>query len=90
VSSDGADGLQKANREPLDPPSSFVINTSNESKDVYENPNGSVTAAKHATTRPLSPYPNVWSFHSLSPPRSNLSCLFLIFLDAFNWLPFSI
>ncbi|RLN04588.1 hypothetical protein C2845_PM13G15810 [Panicum miliaceum] len=59
VSSDGADGQQKANREPLDPPSSFVINTSNESKDVYENPNGSVTAAKHATTRPLSPYPNV-------------------------------
>jgi len=39
VSSDGADGQQEGNREPLDPPSSFVINTGDESKDVYENPN---------------------------------------------------
>jgi len=39
LSSDGADGQQEGNREPLDPPSSFVINTGDESKDVYENPN---------------------------------------------------
>ncbi|KAG2602471.1 rhodanese-like domain-containing protein 4A, chloroplastic [Panicum virgatum] len=39
LSSDGADGQQEGNREPLDPPSSFAINTGDESKDVYENPN---------------------------------------------------
>jgi len=75
VSSDGADGQQEGNREPLDPPSSFVINTGDESKDVYENPNVSMTSAKHANMRPLSPYPNVWFFYSYSPPHSILLAL---------------
>jgi len=65
LSSDGADGQQEGNREPLDPPSSFVINTGDESKDVYENPNVSTTAANHASMRPLSPY--------------QLSCMVLLF-----------
>jgi hypothetical protein len=42
------------------PNNSSVVHTSNESEDGHENPNGSISAVKHATARPLSPYPNVW------------------------------
>jgi hypothetical protein len=37
-----------------------VVHTSNASEDGHENPNGSTSAVKHATMRPLSPYLNVW------------------------------
>ncbi|TKW18160.1 hypothetical protein SEVIR_5G414500v4 [Setaria viridis] len=66
VSADGADGMKGENEEPLAPPSTTVVNASDESKDVYENPNGSTTA-EHATRRPLSPYPN---YPDLKPPSS--------------------
>ncbi|AQK99038.1 Rhodanese-like domain-containing protein 4A chloroplastic [Zea mays] len=59
ASNDGTYVQQEGSEESSAPPSRFVVNTSAESKDVYENPNGSTTAAKHATRRPLSPYPNV-------------------------------
>jgi hypothetical protein len=59
VSTDGGDGMQEGNGEPL-APSATVVNAGDESTNVYENPNGSTTAAEHATMRPLSPYPNVW------------------------------
>ncbi|OEL12996.1 Rhodanese-like domain-containing protein 4A, chloroplastic [Dichanthelium oligosanthes] len=56
---DGTDGEQEGNGEPLAPPNTIVVDAGHESKDVYENPNGSTIAAKLATRRPLSPYPNV-------------------------------
>ncbi|CAD6228829.1 unnamed protein product [Miscanthus lutarioriparius] len=59
ASNDGTYGQQQGSEESSAPPSRFVVNTGDESKDVYENSNGSTTAAKHATRRPLSPYPNV-------------------------------
>ncbi|CAO1946855.1 unnamed protein product [Urochloa humidicola] len=67
VSADEVDGMQEGNGEPLASPSTTVVNAGNESKDVYENLNGSTTAAKHATRRPLSPYPN---YPDLKPPSS--------------------
>ncbi|CAO2195524.1 unnamed protein product [Urochloa humidicola] len=67
VSADRADDMQEGNGEPLAPSSITVVNAGNESKDTYENPNGSTTAAKHATRRPLSPYPN---YPDLKPPSS--------------------
>lgn len=78
VSADGADGMKGENEEPLAPPSTTVVNASDESKDVYENPNGSTTSAEHATRRPLSPYPNVWFFllfhcHTKNYPASSFS-----------------
>ncbi|KAF8664074.1 hypothetical protein HU200_054983 [Digitaria exilis] len=67
ASSNGTDDRQEGNGEPLAPSSRSVINTSDESKNVYTSPNGSTTAAKQATRRPLSPYPNVWFFLGKSP-----------------------
>uniref|UniRef100_A0A804QWV5 Rhodanese domain-containing protein n=1 Tax=Zea mays TaxID=4577 RepID=A0A804QWV5_MAIZE len=67
ASNDGTYVQQEGSEESSAPPSRFVVNTSAESKDVYENPNGSTTAAKHATRRPLSPYPN---YPDLKPPSS--------------------
>ncbi|CAL4972745.1 unnamed protein product [Urochloa decumbens] len=67
VSADEEDGMQEGNGEPLAPPSTTVVNVGNESKDVYENLNGSTIAAKHATRRPFSPYPN---YPDLKPPSS--------------------
>ncbi|XP_062228122.1 rhodanese-like domain-containing protein 4A, chloroplastic isoform X2 [Phragmites australis] len=67
VSADGIDGQQEGNGEPLAPPNNFVVNTGDGSDGVHENPNGSTTAVKHATRRPLSPYPN---YPDLKPPSS--------------------
>ncbi|KQK10977.1 rhodanese-like domain-containing protein 4A, chloroplastic [Brachypodium distachyon] len=67
VSTEGTDDKQEGNGELLTSPSSTLVNTSNGTKDGHEEPNGSTSAAKHATRRPLSPYPN---YHDLKPPSS--------------------
>ncbi|XP_062207735.1 rhodanese-like domain-containing protein 4A, chloroplastic [Phragmites australis] len=67
VSTDGTDGQQEGSGEPVVPNSSSIVDAGNGSRDGHENPNGSISAVKHATRRPLSPYPN---YPNLKPPSS--------------------
>uniref|UniRef100_A0A0A9EGR0 Rhodanese domain-containing protein n=1 Tax=Arundo donax TaxID=35708 RepID=A0A0A9EGR0_ARUDO len=67
ISTDGTDGQQEGSGEPVAPNSCFVVETGNGSEDGHENLNGSISAGKHATRRPLSPYPN---YPNLKPPSS--------------------
>jgi hypothetical protein len=50
-----SEGQHEGSGEPVAPNNSCVVHTSNESEDGHENPNGSISAVKHSTTRPLSP-----------------------------------
>jgi hypothetical protein len=73
------------------PNKSSVVHTSNGSEDGHENPNGSISAVKHAKTRPLSPYPNVWFWLLFSQPDLNVHYDHdLFFLSTSNWSSFSI
>ncbi|KAF0917733.1 hypothetical protein E2562_021231 [Oryza meyeriana var. granulata] len=67
VSTDGTDDQLDGNGKLLATPSSSVTNTGNGAEDSNEKPNGSTSAMKHASRRPLSPYPN---YPDLKPPSS--------------------
>uniref|UniRef100_A0A0D9YIG4 Rhodanese domain-containing protein n=1 Tax=Oryza glumipatula TaxID=40148 RepID=A0A0D9YIG4_9ORYZ len=67
VSADGTDDQLEVNGKLLATPNSSVVNTGNGAEDSTEKPNGSTSAIKHASRRPLSPYPN---YPDLKPPSS--------------------
>ncbi|TVU36223.1 hypothetical protein EJB05_18148 [Eragrostis curvula] len=67
VNTAGSEGQQEETGEPVAPNSSSVADANHGSEDGPKNPNGSISTVKHATTRPLSPYPN---YPNLKPPSS--------------------
>uniref|UniRef100_A0A0D9V8T0 Rhodanese domain-containing protein n=1 Tax=Leersia perrieri TaxID=77586 RepID=A0A0D9V8T0_9ORYZ len=66
-SDDETDEQLEGNGKMSATPSSSVVSTSNVTKDGDEKSNGNTSAIKHASRRPLSPYPN---YPDLKPPSS--------------------